>query len=49
MADENSKAANIEVRILRLRKKLSDAGFPMTAISVVRGWGYKLSIEIEVI
>jgi len=49
VADENSKAANIEVRILRLRKKLSDAGFPMTAISVVRGWGYKLSIEIEVI
>ena len=46
--DETSKAANIEVRILRLRKKLSDAGFPMTAISVVRGWGYKLTLDIEV-
>ena len=46
---ETNKAANIEVRILRLRKKLSDAGFPMTAISVVRGWGYQLSLEIEVI
>lgn len=45
---ETSKAANIEVRILRLRKKLSDAGFPMSAISVVRGWGYKLTLKIEV-
>ena len=46
---ETSKSPNVEVRILRLRKKLFDAGFPMTSISVVRGWGYKLSLEIEVI
>lgn len=41
--------ASLEVRIVRLRKKLVEAGAPATCIEAVRGHGYQLCIELRVV
>jgi len=46
-ADEVSKAT-IEVRIVRLRKKLGAAGAPGQPINAVRNVGYQLALRIDV-
>jgi DNA-binding response OmpR family regulator len=47
-SDELSKAT-IEVRIVRLRKKLSAAGAPGQPINAVRNVGYQLSMRMDVL
>lgn len=41
--------ANLEVRIVRLRKKLVDAGAPAGCIGSVRNHGYQLCITLQVV
>lgn len=41
--------ASLEVRIVRLRKKLVEAGAPATCIEAVRGHGYQLCIELRLV
>ena len=41
--------ASLEVRIVRLRKKLVDAGAPATCIGSVRSHGYQLCIALQVV
>jgi len=41
--------ASLEVRIVRLRKKLVDAGAPSSCISSVRNHGYQLCIALQVV
>ena len=41
--------ASLEVRIVRLRKKLVEAGAPATCIEAVRGHGYQLCIELRIV
>jgi len=45
---EQSKAA-LEVRVVRLRKKLSDAGIEGKGIRAIRGEGYQLLSHIKII
>lgn len=45
---EQSKAA-LEVRVVRLRKKLSDAGIEGKGIRAIRGEGYQLLSRIKII
>lgn len=47
-ADTNSKA-NLEVRIVRLRKKLMGLGAEKTCIRVIRALGYQLLIPLTVL
>ena len=47
--DKGLVAANIEMRISSLRKKLSSCGAAADAIRTLRGFGYALSCKIEVI
>lgn len=42
----NPKAA-LELQILRLRKKLQQAGAPHPSIQSIRGWGYQLCAPIQ--
>ena len=46
--NEHSKAA-LEVRVVRLRKKLNDAGIEGKAIRAIRGEGYHLLSRIKII
>jgi len=46
--NENAKAA-LEVRVVRLRKKLADAGIEGKAIRAIRGEGYHLLPRIKII
>lgn len=46
---ENYAKASLEVRIVRLRKKLVEAGAQAGCIEAVRGHGYQLCIPIQVI
>jgi two-component system phosphate regulon response regulator OmpR len=46
--NEHSKAA-LEVRVVRLRKKLSDAGIEGKGIRAIRGEGYQLLSRIKII
>ena len=46
-ADFAAKSA-LEVQIVRLRKKLEEAGSPTPTIKAIRGTGYQLCISIEV-
>ena len=46
--NEHAKAA-LEVRVVRLRKKLSDAGIEGKAIRAIRGEGYQLLSRIKII
>lgn len=46
--NEQSKAA-LEVRVVRLRKKLSDAGIEGKGIRAIRGEGYQLLSRIKII
>lgn len=41
--------ASLEVRIVRLRKKLVEAGAPATCIEAVRSHGYQLCIELRIV
>jgi len=45
----NYAKASLEVRIVRLRKKLVEAGAPATCIEAVRGHGYQLCIELRLV
>lgn len=47
--DKGLVAANLEMRISALRKKLSACGAPDDAIRTLRGFGYALVCQIEVI
>ncbi len=46
---ETYAKASLEVRIVRLRKKLVEAGAPGTCIESVRGHGYQLCLSIQVL
>lgn len=46
---ETYAKASLEVRIVRLRKKLVDAGADSNCIEAIRGHGYQLCIGIQVI
>lgn len=46
---ENYAKASLEVRIVRLRKKLVEAGAQPGCIEAVRGHGYQLCIPIQVV
>lgn len=45
--DDEAKSGTLEVRIVRLRKKLAAAGVQGKTINVVRGWGYQLAAKIK--
>ena len=45
--DEYSKA-NLEVQLVRLRKKLSQAGCEGPSVKAVRGQGYQLCVELSI-
>lgn len=47
--DKGLVAANLEMRISSLRKKLGSCGAPNDAIRTLRGFGYALSCQIQVI
>lgn len=52
LIDPNDKglvAANLEMRVSALRKKLSACGAPDDAIRTLRGFGYGLSCPIKLI
>lgn len=44
--DDDAKPGTLEVRIVRLRKKLAAAGVQGKTINVIRGWGYLLAAKI---
>lgn len=46
---ETYPKASLEVRIVRLRKKLVDAGADSNCIEAVRGHGYQLCIPVQVV
>jgi DNA-binding response OmpR family regulator len=46
---QNYAKANLEVRIVRLRKKLIEAGAVDSCIEAVRGYGYQLCIAVQVV
>ncbi len=45
--DENAKR-NLEVRIVRLRKKMARAGLDGESIKVMRNWGYRLVAQLRI-
>jgi len=47
--DKGLVAANLEMRISALRKKLSTCGAPDDAIRTLRGFGYALSCSIQLV
>lgn len=47
-AGENAKSA-LEVRIVRLRKKIVQAGYRLPSIQNIRGRGYQLTLPIQLI
>jgi DNA-binding response OmpR family regulator len=47
--DKGLVTANLEMRISSLRKKLTSCGAPSDAIRTLRGFGYALSCQIQVI
>lgn len=52
LIDPNDKglvAANLEMRVSALRKKLSACGAPDDAIRTLRGFGYALSCPIKLV
>lgn len=38
--------AALEIQVLRLRKKLQQAGAPSPILQAIRGWGYQLCVDI---
>lgn len=46
---ENYAKASLEVRIVRLRKKLVEAGAQASCLEAVRGHGYQLCVSIQVL
>lgn len=46
---QNYPKSSLEVRIVRLRKKLVEAGADASSIEAVRGQGYQLCIPIQVV
>ena len=45
---DNYPKASLEVRIVRLRKKMVEAGAESSCIEAVRGHGYQLCMAIQV-
>jgi DNA-binding response OmpR family regulator len=41
--------ASLEVRIVRLRKKMVEAGAPSAVIESIRNVGYQLSVPIQIV
>lgn len=48
MGQEALSKGSLEVRIVRLRKKLQAAGAPQGAIKAIRLWGYQLCLPVDV-
>jgi DNA-binding response OmpR family regulator len=48
MSGQSDAKAALEVRIVRLRKKLQGVGAPDACIKALRGVGYKLMVEVRV-
>ena len=46
---QNYPKSSLEVRIVRLRKKLVEAGAPSNGVEAVRGHGYQLCTPVQVI
>ena len=46
---ETYPKASLEVRVVRLRKKLVDAGADSNCIEAIRGHGYQLCISVQVV
>ena len=46
---ENYPKASLEVRIVRLRKKLVEAGAPTNCIEAIRGHGYQLCMSVQLV
>jgi DNA-binding response OmpR family regulator len=46
---ETYPKASLEVRMVRLRKKLVDAGAGSNCIEAIRGHGYQLCIAVQVV
>ena len=46
--DAQDPKAALELQIVRLRKKLSEAGAASGSIKAIRGWGYALSVPLRV-
>jgi DNA-binding response OmpR family regulator len=44
-----NEKATIELKIVRLRKKLTEAGAPSPTILSIRSWGYRLTTPIRVV
>lgn len=45
--DAQDPKAALELQIVRLRKKLQQAGAPSPSILSIRGWGYQLCIDLH--
>lgn len=45
---QDPKAA-LELRLVRLRKKLEQAGAPSGSIKALRGWGYQLCVPLRIV
>lgn len=45
----HNEKATIELKIVRLRKKLAEAGVDHPCILSIRGWGYRLTLPVRVI
>jgi DNA-binding response OmpR family regulator len=46
---DDAKPGTLEVRIVRLRKKLDFVGAGGKSINVIRGWGYQLTTKISLL
>jgi DNA-binding response OmpR family regulator len=49
MSMDEKSTANLEMRVLRLRRKLTQASCHETPLQAIRGVGYKLVVPITVI
>lgn len=47
-AESLPSKASVEVRLSRIRKKFADIGAPPTAIKAIKGYGYKLNVNITI-
>ncbi|WP_044408821.1 response regulator transcription factor [Thiomicrospira microaerophila] len=47
--DSNTLRATLEKRVSRLRKKLVALAQPASSIKFIRGYGYKLTVSIEIV
>lgn len=47
--DAQDPKAALELQIVRLRKKLQQAGAPTPSILSIRGWGYQLCMQLRIL